>query len=230
MNGAMARAAALIILVGTASFAQEIQRQEDSALLERLQAGGLVLLFRHGATGPDPDRPDAVSGRNPYPGTPEEQQAAYLDCERQRNLSDKGRADLRRIAKAIREIGVLIGDVYASPMCRTRETAWIIAGEATASDALLSPDKKERLQLASTVPIDGRNRLLVSHGHIVLSIVPNPKTTDERGYVPRGSAHVLEPLGHGRYSVLSELRPDDWVRLAGLARQKDIDGGTRHEH
>ncbi len=189
----------------------------DGALVERLQSGGLVLLFRHGATGPDPDRPDAVSGRNPYEGTLEEQQAAYLDCERQRNLSDEGRADMRKIAKAIRQIGVLIGDVYASPMCRTRETAWIIAGEVTTSDALLSPDKDDRLQLASSVPVDGRNRVLVSHGHIVFSLVPNPLSVTERGYVPRGFAHILKPLGDGKFNVLAELGPDDWVRLAELA-------------
>jgi len=192
---------------------------DDSAILERLRSGGLVLLFRHGATGPNPDRPDAVTGRNTYEGTPEEQQAAYLDCERQRNLSDKGRADMRKIAKAIRQIGVLIGDVYASPMCRTRETAWIIAGEVTASDALLRPDKNDRLQLASSIPVDGRNRVLVSHGHIVFSLVPNPLSVTERGYVPRGFAHVLEPLGDGDFNVLAELGPDDWVRLASLAQQ-----------
>ena len=119
MNRAIALAIAFLLVTGHALLAQEALT--DSALVERLQSGGLVLLFRHGATGPNPDRPDAVSGRNPYEGTPEEQQAAYLDCERQRNLSDKGRADMRKIAKAIRQIGVLIGDVYASPMCRTRD-------------------------------------------------------------------------------------------------------------
>jgi hypothetical protein len=215
---------AILVAVGNLAFAQDAaparQKSDDRELLERLQSGGLVLLFRHGATGPDPDRPDAVSGRNPFEGTPQEQQAAYLNCERQRNLSDKGRADLRRIAKAIRQIGVLIGDVYASPMCRTRETAWIIAGEVTASDALLSPDKVDRLQLASTATAEGRNRVLVSHGHIVFSLVPNPESVTERGYVPRGFAHVLEPRGDGDFNVLAELGPDDWLRLAEFANKQ----------
>ena len=60
----------------------------DSALLERLQSGGLVLVFRHGKTGPDSDRPDAISGRQSYAGSITERQAAYRDCNRQRNLSD----------------------------------------------------------------------------------------------------------------------------------------------
>ena len=176
-----------------------------------------MLLFRHGATGPDSDRSDAISGRVPISATAEERQEAYFDCDRQRNLSDEGRASLRIIAAAIRRIGILIGEVYASPMCRTRETAWILAGQVTASDALIASDDKDRRRLAGTVPLDGRNRILVSHGHIVLSIVPNPKRTDERGYLVRGHAHVLEPDGGGEFRILAELGPDDWMRMAEIA-------------
>jgi phosphohistidine phosphatase SixA len=189
----------------------------DAALLERLQSGGLVLLFRHGKTGPDPDRPDAVTGRNEVRGTVAERQAAYFDCDRQRNLSDTGRAELMISAAAMRSIGLVVGEVFSSPMCRTRETAWLLVGRVTVADALIGPDNAERQRLASTIPDDRANRVLVSHGYIVKSIVPNPERPDPRGQVARGSAHVLEPLGEGKFHVLAELAPDDWVRLAGLA-------------
>ena len=47
----------------------------DGELLERLQSGSLVIIFRHGATGPDSDHPDPISGRKSYPGTQQERQA-----------------------------------------------------------------------------------------------------------------------------------------------------------
>jgi len=70
-----------------------------------------------------------------------------------------------------------------------------------------------------TIPADGSNRVLVAHGYIVKSIVPNPERPDERGQVAHGSAHVLDPPGGGQFSVLAELAPGDWRRLAKLAQR-----------
>jgi hypothetical protein len=55
---------------------------------------------------------------------------------------------------------------------------------------------------------------LVSHGYVVSSIVPRPERPDERGQLVRGHAHVLEPLGYGKFRILAKLGPDDWTRLA----------------
>ncbi len=182
--------------------------------MARLQSGGLVLQFRHGKTGPDSDRPDAVSGRYSLDGSAKERQTAYFDCDRQRNLSDEGRAELRQVAEAMREIGLAIGKVLSSPMCRTRETVWLLVGQVAPADALIGPDNEERQHLASTVSLDSSNRVLVSHGHVVGSIVSRPDRPDERGQLVRGHAHVLEPLGDGKFRILAELGRDDWTRLA----------------
>jgi phosphohistidine phosphatase SixA len=213
----------LVIVTGCITHSQETVLTEvgdnidDGALLEHLQSGGLVLVFRHGETGPDADRADAVSGRYSLEGSRKERQAAYLDCDRQRNLSEEGRADLQTVAKAIREIDLAIGEVYSSPMCRTRETAWLLAGQVAPRESLIGPHNEERQRLVSTVPAIGGNRLLVSHGYVILSIVPDPEWPDERGQIGRGHAHVLEPLGGGEFRILAELGPDDWTRLARLA-------------
>lgn len=47
------------------------------------------------------------------------------DCSTQRNLSDAGREQARRLGQALREQlgGVAVGAVWASPWCRTLETA-----------------------------------------------------------------------------------------------------------
>ena len=104
-------------------------------------------------------------------------------------------------------------------MCRTRETAWLLVGQVTPTDALIGPDNEARQRLASAVPVDGNNRVLVSHGYIVKSIVPNPQWPDERGQISRGHAHVLNPLGDGDFIVLADLGPADWLRLAELDRR-----------
>ena len=136
----------LLIAIGNFAFAQEPAADQhaldESALLERLQSGGLVLVFRHGETGPDSDR----------------------------------------------------------------------------------PNNDERQRLISTAPAEGSNRILVSHGYVVGSIVPNPQWPDERGQIARGHAHVLDPLGDGDFIVLADLGPDDWMRLAdalSMARAKN---------
>jgi phosphohistidine phosphatase SixA len=215
---------ATTLIVATGSIALSLQLAagqdlEDGALLEHLQSGGLVLVFRHGETGPDSEQPDAISGRYALEGSTKERQAAYLDCDRQRNLSDEGRANLQKVAEAIRVIGPVIEEVFSSPMCRTRESAWLLAGQVTAADALIGPDNEKRQRLVSSVPVDGGNRILVSHGYVVSSIVPNPDEPDERGQIVRGHAHVLEPLGDGEFRILAELGPDDWTRLAGLVER-----------
>ena len=86
----MNRALAVIVLVAIANigFAQDTTPNSvapelsDNALLERLRSGGLVLVVRHGQTGANPDRPDAITGRDSYVGVTKERQAAYFDCDR----------------------------------------------------------------------------------------------------------------------------------------------------
>jgi hypothetical protein len=188
----------------------------DGALLERLQSGSLVIVFRHGATGPDSDHPDPISGRKSYPGSLQERQAGYFDCERQRILSEKGRDDMRQIAAAIREIGMVIGAVVASPMCRTRESAWLLVGQVKPEDALIGPENDERDRLATTVPAVGSNRILVSHSYVVAGIISTPDQTIDGEFVSRGHCLVLDPDGKGGFDFLAKLGPDDWTRLAAL--------------
>lgn len=45
------------------------------------------------------------------------------DCRTQRNLSDEGRADARRIGEQFRARGIAVAAVWASQWCRTKETA-----------------------------------------------------------------------------------------------------------
>lgn len=97
-------------VLATASLAAWPARA-DPALLDRLRAGGHVLLMRHAST---------QSGL----GDP----AGYRldDCATQRNLSDAGRGEARQVGERLREARVPIERVYTSPWCRCRETAALV--------------------------------------------------------------------------------------------------------
>src|SRR5439155_25126068 len=155
-------AAALALSLAAALPATAAETPSESltgaALLQTLRAGGLILYFRHTSTDFG-QNDDAMSG--------------YEDCARQRNLTDNGRDEARRIGAAIKRLRIPIGEVLASPFCRTRETAQLIFGRATVSPAVrggpASPGSNERYaelrQLLSTPPSPGSNLAIASHGN-----------------------------------------------------------------
>jgi broad specificity phosphatase PhoE len=206
----------LTILGGPLATAQDAA-PDDETLLTRLREGGLVIIFRHGQS--DRSQTDQLDLANATDLTVGQRQSMFLDCSRQRNLSEVGRKELNRVRTAIRAMELAIGNVQASPMCRTRETAWLIFGRVTPNPALVSRrglDKSR--QLAGSIPAPGTNTVLVSHGQLVAGMVRSannePESTDMA--IPEGSAVIVEPLGGGQYNTLAKLLPTDWGRLAGL--------------
>ena len=85
------------------------------SLWPRLRRGGLVLLMRHAATEP---------GLGDPPGM------RLGDCTTQRNLSQAGRDEARRVGERLRGEKVPIARVYTSPWCRCQETARLAFGAA----------------------------------------------------------------------------------------------------
>jgi broad specificity phosphatase PhoE len=88
---------------------------KDESIWTRLRAGGFVLLVRHAATEP---------GLGDPPGF------RLDDCATQRNLSEAGREEARRIGARLRREKVPIARVYTSPWCRCRETATLAFGKS----------------------------------------------------------------------------------------------------
>jgi phosphohistidine phosphatase SixA len=97
------------VLLGLAGAAAHPLGLADDALLG--QPDGLVLLIRH-ASAPGGGDPDGFR---------------LDDCATQRNLSDEGRAQARRMGERLRALGVPIAEVWHSQWCRTRETAELLA-------------------------------------------------------------------------------------------------------
>jgi phosphohistidine phosphatase SixA len=170
------------------------------ALLAALRQGGLIIYFRHTSTD---------FGQN------DEQMTGYEDCSHQRNLTDKGRAEARAIGAAIQRLGIPIGEVLASPFCRTRETAQLIFGRATVSPAVRggaanpsTPDRYAELrQILSTPPAAGTDLVITSHGNPFHAVV-------QGGYLAEGEAAVIRPLGTQGFRVIARIPKDSWDSLA----------------
>lgn len=169
-------------------------------LLQALRSGGLILYFRHTSTDFG-HNDDAMSG--------------YEDCARQRNLTDGGREEARRIGDAIKRLAIPIGDVLASPFCRTRETAQLIFGRATVASSVRGgparPDSSDRYaelrKLLSTAPRPGTNLAIASHGNPFHAVT-------ETNYLSEGEAAVIRPLGAQGFRVIARIPKDGWNALA----------------
>ena len=169
-------------------------------LLKALQVGGYVLYFRHTSTD---------FGQN------DEKMTGYEDCARQRNLTEVGRAEARAIGVALRALDIPIGDVLASPFCRTRETGELIFGRAKATPAVRGgPAQAEaeryaelRTLLANEVP-RGTNVAITSHGNPFHAVAGGP-------YLAEGEAAVIEPRGNEGFVVVARVRKDEWMGLSG---------------
>src|SRR5262249_50809632 len=104
--------AAFFSLLLSVAIAVSAAQADDKDVLHALQAGGLVLVVRHGATDPDKADTDPLN---------------FDNIVAQRNLNDKGKALAKAFGEALRQAGVPIGKVYTSKYNRAFETA-VIAG------------------------------------------------------------------------------------------------------
>jgi hypothetical protein len=173
-----------------------------AALLQALKRGGHILYFRHTST-------DF--------GQSDERMTGYEDCARQRNLTEAGRAEARAIGAAIRELGIPIGDVLASPFCRTRETALLIFGRASIASAVRGgPANAEAGRYAdleallATHVAGGVNLAIASHGNPFRAVAGGP-------YLAEGEAAVIEPRGSDGFRVVARIGARDWISLAAYA-------------
>lgn len=94
-----------------------------SRVAARLRAGGVVIAFRHALA----------------PGTFDPPGFRLGECGTQRNLSDEGRAQARRLGAWFRQQALAPAAVRSSPWCRCVDTATLAFGRAEPWPALGSP-------------------------------------------------------------------------------------------
>jgi phosphohistidine phosphatase SixA len=189
------RCAALLVLIALAGCGGG---DEPPRLVAELREGGLTLVMRHATTESAIDRQERLGS-----------------CALQRNLTDAGRAQARAIGEALRSLDVPIGDVRASPMCRTRETAELAFGRARIDRSLVTPGvigtvagddrRAERLRALVREPVaPGANRVLVTH-------------TGNIGALGQSVAEG-ELLLYDRGRLAGRIKPEEWPDLVAAAQ------------
>lgn len=121
-----------------------------------LRQGGNVVLMRHAIT-------------EPGIGDPPEFKLGV--CSTQRNLSDEGRAQSRRMGEAFKREGIVLDEVRSSAWCRCVDTAQLAFGRATVWEPLNSffqrggvRDAQTRQALATAQTLrTPRNWMWVTH-------------------------------------------------------------------
>jgi phosphohistidine phosphatase SixA len=130
---------------------------DQSEVIDRLKAGGHILMIRHALAPGNGDPPNFKIG----------------DCATQRNLDDTGRDQARSIGEWLRNNGVTSARVYSSQWCRCIETARLLnLGPVQELAALNSyyervqdrePNLRALNDFISQQPIKGELIILVTH-------------------------------------------------------------------
>jgi broad specificity phosphatase PhoE len=166
---------------------------EGERLWELLGRGGQVILIRHATTTPGAGDPPGMR---------------LDDCSTQRNLSDDGRREARRLGHAFETRKVRVDRVLSSPWCRCLETARLAFGTAEPWEPLSNLYGRSAARAGQVAKMQGLvgesraggNLVLVSHGSTILALTG-------LGPAP-GEMVIVTPQGGGRFVVAGRLTVD----------------------
>jgi len=183
--------------MGGAATASELAGE---AMLTALKTGGYIVYFRHAISDTSQNDADPIK---------------VDDCTTQRNLSDAGRAQAKKIGAAFQAFGISVDRAMASAYCRTKETSKLAfekAEQSTAGalfyslalpkdDAAKAADELKKI--LATAPKGGSNTVLVGHTSNLKEVA---------GVWPKkeGGAYVFQPDGNGGFKLIGQLDPADY--------------------
>ncbi|MET0217800.1 MAG: histidine phosphatase family protein [Burkholderiales bacterium] len=164
----------------------------DELLWAALKEGGHVILIRHATTDPGTGDPPGFK---------------LGDCSTQRNLSEAGRIEARRIGDAFAQRSIPVGEVRSSRWCRCLDTARIAFGSAqpwAMLDSLFADPAREaeRTAAVKAFVLDyerGANAILVTHARNIAALVGSALAQGEM---------VILKSDHDRVKVLGRLKAD----------------------
>ena len=161
--------------------------------IERLDDGGYVVMLRHALA----------------PGVGDPENFRLGDCATQRNLSEEGRAQARRLGERLRAQGIDGAAVYSSQWCRCIETAELLdVGPVRQLPALNSffgrpADREPNLEALRTflaeLPEDGPPVILVTHQVTISAMAGHGAVS--------GEAVVLQANGTGQPPLVGTIEP-----------------------
>ena len=162
---------------------------------DALRGGGQIVMLRHASTEP---------GLGDPPGF------RLDDCATQRNLSEAGRAEARRIGAAFVRRAVPVARVLSSRWCRCVETARLAFGrvepwsplDSFFDDRSREPQQTRAVLTLIAAPFTGGNLILVTHQVNITALT---------GIVPAtGEMVVLSPEPGGKFRIVGRLGPADF--------------------
>ncbi|MBE0492874.1 MAG: histidine phosphatase family protein [Thiomicrospira sp.] len=161
---------------------------EDEEFWAALQQGGKVVLVQHAKLDEDVGDPFSLDP----------------SCFIERNLSDEGRTQAQVIGHTFRHYQVPIEAVYASPHCRTKDTAQLAFGQY---------EIKPELRLIRALPEDQANQNMANIKRLIgnymgaanLILVTHRPNIGELIHqrVQPGYVAVIEPLGDGLFDLIA---------------------------
>jgi broad specificity phosphatase PhoE len=160
----------------------------DAALWQKLQAGGYVVLLRHGVTEPGVGDPPGFK---------------LSDCRTERKLNAEGRAESKRLGEAFRRHQVPIAQVLSSEWCRCKDTAELAFGRYEtwpALNNLFGRHENAAAQRRAILERAGRfrgpgNLVLVSHGSTIVQVAGVSPVMGEMVVMRAAGAGKLELVG-----------------------------------
>jgi phosphohistidine phosphatase SixA len=145
----------------------------------------------------------------------------WENCAIQRNLSDQGRDQAKKVGEALRELGVPLGEVKVSQFCRNKETAKHMGIQTiTVTEDINHPVGQRmggpdvnatRYKQLVIVPRKGTNTLLISH-------TQGSSQVNERILSSIGEAEIIvfQPDGKGDAVPVARIPPLDWYLYTTL--------------
>lgn len=195
MTRSLATGMGLIAAVGAlllASTSSSAATSGAESVWATLRAGGYTVLIRHATT---------------VPGLGDPPEFRLSDCATQRNLSDIGREEARRIGAQFRSERVPVASVLSSRWCRCLDTARLAFGKVTPApefDSFFSDRSSETEQTAAA-----RQRIAEFRGPGNLVIVTHQVNMSAlTGAFPgQGEAFVVKADSGGKIELKFRIPP-----------------------
>ena len=180
------------------------------ALVSALRHGGYVLVMRHASS--------------PFE-VPDKAAADPENVKLERQLDAAGKETSTAMGKAIKTLGIPIGEVDSSQTFRALQTAKYadlphpvpVAELTEGAQGMTADENKARAawltHAAASLPRAGTNTVLITHTPNIMAAFG-----DKAKDIKAGEAMVFQPDGKGATSLVARVAIDEWPRLAAPQR------------
>lgn len=181
----------------------QAQGLSGDGLVNALRQGGYVLVMRHANSPAQPPAKEAADPRN---------------AKLERQLDQTGRDTARAMGEAVKNLRIPLGDVYASPTFRARETVDLAGLGKEKAFAELDEGAAGMQSIADSArvawlrgkvtesPRAGTNTVIVTHA---------PNISGSFGVdAAAGETLVFRPDGKGSTSQVARIKIQDWPALS----------------